>query len=51
MDLFTINIADIADLATFVAINGAAVIAEYSGDQLFETIVGVAALVYEMDPD
>jgi hypothetical protein len=47
MDLFTLNITEIADLATQVATNGALQIADLRGDELFEMIVGIAALVYE----
>ena len=51
MDVFAINIADIADLATQVASVGAMAVSDWGGDEMFEMLVGVAALIYEMYPD
>ncbi|MES2337858.1 MAG: hypothetical protein V4537_07180 [Pseudomonadota bacterium] len=51
MDLFRIDIGEIADLATQVAVNGAIRVSGGMGDEMFEYLVGIAVLIYEMYPD
>ena len=51
MELFRIDIGEIADLANSVAINGAIRVMDGMGDDMFEYIVAVVVLVYEMYPD
>lgn len=46
---FTIPLADIGILATKVAITGA-IGASSGGDDLFEYVVGLVVLVYEVSP-
>lgn len=50
MQVFGIDIGQIADLATQVANAGALGVAERAGDELFDMIVGVAIVVYEQGP-
>ena len=45
MDL-TVDMADIAELATEVAINGAIASGTISGDELFEMLVGISAIIH-----
>jgi hypothetical protein len=49
MDRFTIDIGEIADMTTQVAITGA-IVADTMGDDMFEYIVGIAVLIHEMYP-
>ena len=51
MDLLKIDIGDIGELASQVAIRGAIRVMDGMGDELFEYIVGIAVLVYELAPD
>lgn len=51
MPIVTIPLAEIVDLGTQVATTGAIRVAEASGDQVFEYIIAVAMLVYEMYPN
>ena len=50
MDIFGIDISQIADLTTHVATSGALRVAELVGDDIFEYIIGIAVLIYEIDP-
>jgi len=51
MSAFTIDIGEIAELTTMVAVNGAIRAMDGVGDEMFEYIVGVIVLVYEMYPE
>lgn len=51
MELPRIDIAEIAQLASEVAINGAIRLAGAIGDDTFEYLVGIAVLIYETHPD
>lgn len=51
MPIVTIPLAEIVELGTQVATTGAIRAAEASGDQVFEYIIAVAMLVYEMYPN
>lgn len=51
MNLFKLDIAEIGDLASQVAINGAIRVIDGVGDDMFEYLVGIAVLIYEMYPD
>ncbi len=51
MPIVTIPLTDIVELGTQVATTGAIRVAEASGDQVFEYIIAVAMLVYEMYPN
>ncbi len=50
MDIIGIDIDQIVDLSTQVAISGAIRMGEIVGDDIFEIIVAIAVIVYEMDP-
>lgn len=50
MNIFGIEISNIVDLTTQVATTGAIRAAELIGDDIFEYIIGVAIVIYEMDP-
>lgn len=50
MDIFTIDINSIVDLGTQVATSGAIRAAEVLADDVFEYIIGVAILIYEVHP-
>lgn len=50
MDLITLAIGEIADLATTVGIQGAIAGIVGTGDELFEYVVGIAILIHEMNP-
>jgi hypothetical protein len=50
MDIFSIDINHIADLATQVGTSGAIRALEQVGDDVFDYIIGVAILIYELDP-
>lgn len=45
-----LDIAHIVDLATQVATTGAIRAAEMTADEVFEYIIGMAIVVYEIDP-
>ena len=45
-----LDISDIAELATPVGMTGAIASGTALGDELFEYLVGIAVLVYEMNP-
>lgn len=45
-----IDLGDIAELGTQVAMHGALRAAEASADDMFELIVGIAILIYELAP-
>ena len=49
--MFKIDIGEIAELATQVAVAGAIRVADGSGDETFEYVVGIAVLIYEMYPN
>ena len=46
---FAIDLADIAELGTQVATSGAMRFAEVAQDQVFEYVIAVATLVYELN--
>jgi hypothetical protein len=48
IDLFGIDINHIVELGTQVATIGAIRAAEVTGDDVFEYIIGVAIVIYEM---
>jgi hypothetical protein len=51
MALIQIDLSEIAELGTQVAINGALRAGEVQGvDDLFEFLVGIAILIYEIAP-
>jgi hypothetical protein len=51
MALIQIDLGEIAELGTQVAINGALRASEVQGvDDLFEFLVGIAILIYEIAP-
>ena len=50
MDVFSIDINHIADLATQVGTSGAIRALEHVGDDVFDSIIGVAILIYEVSP-
>ena len=51
MPLVQIDMSEIAELGTQVAVNGALRAAEVGGaDDLFEMIIGIAILIYEIVP-
>lgn len=45
-----LDIDQIVELGTQVAISGAIRLGEIVGDDIFEYIVAIAVIVYEMDP-
>lgn len=51
MELVQIDLGEIAELGTRVAVHGALRAIEASGDELFELIVGIAILIYEIAPN
>ncbi len=51
MGLVRIDFGEIAELGTRVAAHGALRAAEASVDELFELIVGIAILIYEIAPN
>lgn len=51
MNVFGIDINHIVDLGTQVATSGAIRMAEQVADDVFEYIIGVAILIYEVHPD
>lgn len=51
MDIFSIDINHIVDLGTQIATNGAIRSLELVGDDIFDYLIGVAILVYELHPD
>jgi len=50
MKVVGIDVDQIVDLGTQVAIGGAIRMGEIVGDDIFEYIVAIAVIVYEMDP-
>jgi hypothetical protein len=51
MALIQIDLSEIAELGTQVALNGALRAGEIAGgDDLFELLVGIAILIYEIAP-
>ena len=50
METVTIDIAEIGDLPGGVAMAGAIRGADANGDETFEYIVGIAAVIYELYP-
>lgn len=50
MGLVQIDLGEIAELGTQVAAHGALRAGEVAGDELFEIIVGVVLLIYELAP-
>ena len=51
MDVIAIDIGEIAELATEAGITGAIRTASAFGGDMFEYIVGIAALIYELYPN
>lgn len=51
MDIFGLDITGIVDLGTQVATSGAIRVAEVVGDDIFDYIIGVAILLYELHPN
>lgn len=49
IDLLAIDINHIVELGTQVATSGAIRAAEVIGDDVFEYIIGIAIVIYEMD--
>lgn len=49
MDIFSIDINHIVDLGTQVGTSGAIRALEQVGDDIFDYIIGVVILVYEVD--
>ncbi|WP_404367283.1 hypothetical protein AB5I39_12485 [Sphingomonas sp. MMS24-J45] len=50
MDIFSIDINHIVDLTTQVGTSGAIRSLEMVGDDVFDYIIGVAILIYEVHP-
>ncbi len=50
MERLVIPIQEIVDLATQTAVAGAIRIAEIAGDGVYEQMISVIAVIYEMDP-
>ena len=50
MDTFGIDIGQIVELGTQVATHGAIRAAEMVADDIFEYVIGVVILIYEIDP-
>lgn len=50
MDLIGLDIGQIVDLGTHVATTGAMRVADMVSDELFDLIISVAILIYELDP-
>ena len=50
MGIFGMDINQIVDLGTQVATTGAIRTVELFADDVFEYIIGVAIVIYEMDP-
>lgn len=50
VDIFSIDINQIADLTTQVGTSGAIRSLELVGDDVFDYIIGVAILIYEVHP-
>lgn len=50
MHIFGLDIAGIVELGTHVAQSGAMRVVETAPDDVFDYIVGMVVLVYEMDP-
>ncbi|MDF2385117.1 hypothetical protein JMG10_26845 [Nostoc ellipsosporum NOK] len=51
MGLLKIDLGEIPELGTGVALHGALRAAQNDVDDLFELIVGIAILIYEIAPD
>ena len=51
MNIIGLDINHIVDLGTSVAQSGAIRAAEIAGDEVFEYIIGIAVVIYAMDPD
>lgn len=50
MDIFGIDITHIIDLTTQVATTGAMRALESGGNEVFESLINIAILVYEQNP-
>lgn len=50
MDAFGIDIGHIVELGTQVAAHGALRLGEVLDDELWEYVIGIAIVIYEMDP-
>lgn len=50
MDLVSIDLGKIVELGTQVATTGALRMADLMPDDVFEMIVGIGMLIYELDP-
>jgi hypothetical protein len=51
MGLIGIELSEIVELGTSVATHGALRVASVDIDDLFELVVGIAILIYEIAPD
>lgn len=51
MALIHLDISEIAELGTQVAVHGAFGAAEIASDALFDLIVGIVILIYEIAPN
>ncbi|MBP2274976.1 MULTISPECIES: hypothetical protein [Sphingomonas] len=51
MDIFNIDINQIVDLGTQIGTSGAIRSLELVGDDVFDYIIGVAILIYEIYPN
>lgn len=50
MDIFGLNISDIVDIGTQVAAAGTIGLGGLYADDIFEYVIGIAIIVYELDP-
>ncbi|MBX9813898.1 MAG: hypothetical protein K2X76_04280 [Sphingomonas sp.] len=50
MDLISIDLDKIVELGTQVATTGALRVGEVIADDIFEMIIGIGMLIYELDP-
>ncbi len=50
MDIFGMNISDVVDIGTQVATAGAIGTVGLYSDEIFELIISIAIIVYELDP-
>lgn len=49
--MITLPVTEIAALGTLIATHGAIRVAELAGDDIFETLIAIAVLVYETYPN
>ncbi len=48
---FSLDLSQIAELPTQIATSGALRAAEIASDDIFEYVIAVATLIYELSPD